>query len=471
MTEVEPASPSQAAGFGLRREILSPLETLAQSVSAIAPSTTAALTVPLVFALAGEGTALAYLLAMLGITLVALCIVTFARDSASPGSLYVYARATLPPALAAITAWALLFAYLATAASVLGGFLSFAYLFLGPHGHLIPPALVAAIGAGSAVWVAWRDIQISARMMLWIEATSVLLIGIVVALTLLRHGFHLDLPQLTLRGVPASSIRLGVMLAIFSFVGFESATTLGHEAANPLRTIPRAVLSSALLSGLFFLACAYGEVLGFRGLQPSLADTTAPMRLLSTRAGVPLLGPIIDLGVLVSMFAATLAFVIGAARLLLLMGQHGLVSRRLSTTSKAHGTPAVAGLITGLIAFAVDAILAQRGVAGADIYGWMGTLAVFGFLTAYALVALATLVHHQRRQRLGPRNITLAVAATLITLAGFVGTLFPVPPAPYRYLPCIYAAFMALALLWSLLARRTRIGAAKILDANQEDYK
>src|SRR5271154_6938574 len=80
-----------AAAYGLRRGALSPLETLAQSVSTIAPTTTPAATIPLVCALAGNGTWLAYLLATIAVLLVALCIARFARYSASPGSLYTYA--------------------------------------------------------------------------------------------------------------------------------------------------------------------------------------------------------------------------------------------------------------------------------------------------------------------------------------------------------------------------------------------
>ena len=60
------------ASYGLRQNVLSPLETLAQSVSTMAPSTTPTLTIPLVFALAGSGTWLAYALAMAGIALMAL---------------------------------------------------------------------------------------------------------------------------------------------------------------------------------------------------------------------------------------------------------------------------------------------------------------------------------------------------------------------------------------------------------------
>ena len=45
----------QKANYGLRREILSPMETLAQSVSTMAPTTTPPATTPLVCALAGNG--------------------------------------------------------------------------------------------------------------------------------------------------------------------------------------------------------------------------------------------------------------------------------------------------------------------------------------------------------------------------------------------------------------------------------
>src|SRR6202044_1802378 len=73
---------SEATGYGLRREALSPVETLAQSVSTMAPTATPVATIPLVCALAGNGTWLAYVLATLAVLLVALCVSKFARYSA-----------------------------------------------------------------------------------------------------------------------------------------------------------------------------------------------------------------------------------------------------------------------------------------------------------------------------------------------------------------------------------------------------
>ena len=442
--------------YGLRKQVLSPMETLAQSISAIAPSTSAALTVPLVYALAGAGTCIAYLVAMTGMMLVALCIVTFARDSASPGSLYVYAKETLPPVWAAMTGWSLIFAYIVTAASVIGGFTSFAFVLLGRFGGHIPPGAVAAVAAVCAMAVAYKDIQISARTMLYIEGISVFLIVLVVGITLWKHGLHFDSAQFRLSGMTPSGVRLGIILAVFSFVGFESATSLGAEARNPLESIPRAVIWSTLLSGFFFVGCAYGEVLGFAGATTSLADSTAPMRELAARAGVGYLGPIIDVGVCVSMFAATLAFVIAIARLLMLMAHDGLVSGVLGRTDERHQTPALAGLLGGILAFIPAGWLVQRGASGAEVYGWMGSLAVFGYLLAYALVAVASVLHQQQKRQLRVRTVVLAAAATLAMIGVAIGTLVPVPPSPYRYFPILFAVFLVAALVWHLWSNRSQ---------------
>jgi amino acid transporter len=102
--------------------------------------------------------------------------------------------------------------------------------------------LISLLVTGASVWIAWRDVKISARLMLWIEATSMFMIITLVVLVLVRTG-HIDWEQLHLRGMTGSGLRLGLVLALFSFVGFESATTLGAEARDPLKTIPRAVIS------------------------------------------------------------------------------------------------------------------------------------------------------------------------------------------------------------------------------------
>ncbi len=445
-----PAKPS----YGLRAEILSPMETLAQSVSTMAPSTTPAATIPLVCALAGNGTWLAYVLATIAILLVALCVAQFARHSSSPGSLYTYAALVLPRWMGAIVAWSLLLAYIATGSSVIGGFYQYASLMLLHSPGTPLSGVLFTIGITAiAMWVAWRDVKVSARLMLWIEAASLLTIITVVALLLLRRGFHADVPQLRLQGMTGSGLRLGLVLALFSFVGFESATTLGAEARNPLRTIPRAIIRSAILAGAIFVACAYTEVLGFHMAEQDLGESQAPMQTLAAVAHAPILGTLINIGVLVSLFAGTLACVTAAARVLLLMAHNGLVHRSLQATHPRHETPAPAILLTGIAGGLPVAVLAAKGSTGLDVYGWLGSLATYGFIVAYAFVAAALPEYLRRHGALRTSSRIISAVACVAMLLALAGNLYPIPTGPYGKLPYIYLGYLIFGMLWFALKR------------------
>jgi amino acid transporter len=228
---VNPAAPSAPEfptpnSYGLKSASLSPGETLAQSVAVIAPSGAPVMTIPLVFALAGAGSAMAYLIATFTVLLVGLNINQFARISASPGSLYTYIAEHMHPAFGVLAGWALLIAYAGTASSVCAGVVNYTNVvlkdFLAFEANRVLLTALLAVVAG---WLAYRDVQISARLMLWLQAVSIALMLLVVFGILIRYGGRLDMPQFTLRGVTPEKLRLGLVLAIFSSVGFESATS------------------------------------------------------------------------------------------------------------------------------------------------------------------------------------------------------------------------------------------------------
>ena len=428
------------------------METVAQSVSTMAPTTTPAATIPLVCALAGNSTWLAYVLATVAVLLVAWCIGRYARYSSSPGSLYTYASMTLPSWLAATVAWSLLLAYVATGSSVIGGFYYYAALLLR-HGasHAAAAVLLATLVTGVSVWIAYRDVQISARLMLWVEASSVLVIVTLVAILLVRHGMHWDWVQLRLHGSTGSGLRLGLVMALFSFCGFESATTIGSEARNPLQTIPRAVMLTAVLGGVFFTICAYAEVLGFNTVGQDLGTNQAPMHVLADLSGVPVFGLLIDVGALVSLFVGTLGCITAAARVLLLMAHHGLAHQSMRSTHVRNETPSHAVMVTGLAALLPVAVLAARGASGLDVYGWLGSLATYGFIVAYALVCLALPRYLRQQGDFQPSAVIIPALAGAAMLLALVGNLYPVPEGSYGKLPYIYLAYLAAGLLWFFL--------------------
>ena len=253
-----------------------------------------------------------------------------------------------------------------------------------------------------------------------------------------------------------SGLRLGLVLALFSFVGFESATTLGSEARNPLTAIPRAVILSAVLCGGFFIVCSYTEVLGFRVAGQNLGENQAPMRVLARVAGVPMLSLFIDVCAVVSLFACTLSCITAAARVLLLMSHNGLTHGALRKTHSRFETPGRAVIVAGIAAAAPAAFLAARGVSGFDVYGWLGSLATYGFIVTYALVSFA-LPRYLRSHGAGASvSRVLPAAACAAMLFALVGNLYPIPEGPYGKLPYIYIAYLGAGMLWYFVSARRK---------------
>jgi amino acid transporter len=269
-----------------------------------------------------------------------------------------------------------------------------------------------------------------------------------------RFGFQFDLDQFRLKGVTVSALGPALVLSMFSFVGFESATTLGGEAREPLKTIPRAVIQCAILAGVFFMLCSYSEVLGFRGEPSQLSDSTSPLHLLATKAGISPLGVAIDVGAFVSMFACVLACTTAAARVLMKMAHGNLLPTALERTSRRHGTPGIAIAISAGVMLLSTAALSLRGVQGSDMYDWLGSLSVFGFLTAYALVALALPF---ARRALGQHSHWVAGVSALTVAIMVLIVVFDLRSATdptHARIPWIYLGYIALGLAWYALRRR-----------------
>ncbi len=284
--------------------------------------------------------------------------------------------------------------------------------------------------------------------MVYIELVSVAAIAVVFVMVLWRHGLHVDSAQFSLRGVRWSGVRLGVVLAMFSFVGFESATTLGEEARNPLRTIPRAVIQSAVLAGIFFIMASYTEVLGFPASAGTLDQSTSPMSALAAAVGAPKIGPLIDIGAAISMFACTLACVTAAARVLLMMSHNGLAHRWMARTHDRNATPHTAVMVTGAATFLFAAGLTLAHQSGETIYDWMGSFATYGFIVVYALVAVALPLHLRAERKLSAAVVALSAACVLAMALVLEGTLYPVPEAPKSYLPYLFLAYLAAGAGW-----------------------
>ncbi|BAY09647.1 APC family permease [Calothrix sp. NIES-2098] len=451
---------SQHSIHGLKPDCLSFTEVLAQSFAVIAPTTIPASNIGLIVALSGNGTWLSFLIGLIGLLFVSININQFASRSASPGSLYSYIAKGLGPMAGVICGWSLVLAYLLTGMSVLCGFANFSGMFFDRLGIHPSSITLLAIGAGISWYAAYKDIQISAVAMLLMEGISILLIAILCMIIWAHKGFALDISQLTLSGATPGSVATGLVLVMFAFSGFESATSLGDEAKNPLRTIPKAVKGSVILAGLFYIATTYIEVLGFNGTGVSIAKTEEPLGFLSQQAGVGFLGELVALGALLSFFACILGSINPAARVFFLMARHGLFHSSLGTAHSSNKTPHVAVTMCSLITFIVPAVMSVFHIKLFESMGYLGAICSYGFLTVYILISIAAPVYLYNIRQLRWRDIVfsvLGVGFMIIPVLGSIGipgsTLFPVPEAPYDLFPYLFLFYLVVTCGWFNIKR------------------
>ncbi|AKG20627.1 APC family permease [Calothrix sp. 336/3] len=445
---------------GLKSHCLSFGEVLAQSFAVIAPTTIPASNIGLIVALSGNGTWLSLLIGLVGLVFVSININQFASRSASPGSLYSYIVKGLGPTAGVICGWSLVLAYLFTAMSVLCGFANFSTALIGYLGIHPSSISLLALGAGIAWYAGYKDVQLSAVAMLWMEGLSIGLIAVLCLIIWAHHGFALDISQLTLTGVKPGNIATGLVLVMFAFSGFESATTLGDEAKSPLKTIPRSLLGSVILAGLFFLCTTYIEVLAFHNLGADITHTEAPLGYLAQQIGWGWLGELVGLGALASFFACVLGSINPAARIFFLMARHGLFHTKLGDTHPANKTPHIAVTVCSFLTFLIPAVMAMANIKLFDSMGYLGAIASFGFVTVYILMAIAAPIYLNRINQLRRRDILfslVAIAFMCIPLLGSVGIpgseMFPVPEAPYNLFPYLFLAYLAIACGWFMMQK------------------
>jgi len=384
----------------------------------------------------------------------------FARRSASPGSLYTYIAKGLGSTAGVMCGWGLILAYLFTGMAVLCGFANFGQVLLGPIGIHTHVLTLLALGTGVAWYAAYKDIQLSAKAMLWLEGVSIGLIAILGLIIWAHKGFAIDMSQLTLQGATPGGVAMGIVLVVFGFSGFESATSLGDEAKDPLRTIPKSVMQSTIQAGVFFIIMAYIEVLGFSGSSTSLSKSEEPLSFLADQAGLGFLGMLISLGALLSFFACVLACINPAARIFLTMAHHGLLHTSLSETHESNQTPHTAVALSSLIVFLVPASMNLFGLKAFESMGYLGTICSYGFLLVYILVSIAVPVYLYRLGKLRPMDVLfsiLGVGFMMIPVVGTIGipgsSLFPVPEAPYNTFPYLFMLYLAVGCGWFFIQR------------------
>jgi len=430
-------------------------EVLTQSVANAAPSAAVSVLPAIAFIYAGNGAWLTFVIATISLVLIGYSVSIFARRFASAGSFYVYNTKALGPAGGFASGWALTLGYVFTAMATTCGVAIYLGAFLTqiglPGGTTVAILLMIAIDVAVASWFAYRSIGLSARVSLVLEAVSMTIILVLFVIVFVRKGISADV--LSLKGMPSAGIGPGIVIAIFAFVDFESAASLGLEAKNPYRTVPSSVIISAVLVGVFYIIGTLAQSTGFEGAKVGLDNAPAPLFDLAGLMGVSWIGYAMNLGITASNFACTLASINAGSRIVYQMGQDGVILGAAGRSHATNQTPHIGiYLVVPLMLLGPFAII-LAGHTPIDVINWMGTTATFGFMLAYLLVAIAAPLYLYRRGEPYIVPLVVGIIGSLIMLYVYYASVWPIQPMPGPLWPIIFVSWMIIGFAWYFIVR------------------
>jgi amino acid transporter len=218
------------------------------------------------------------------------------------------------------------------------------------------------------------------------------------------------------------AVGVALLLAATAFLGFEATSLFSEESRDPHRTVPRATYAAIIIIALIHaitvwaLVSAAGVADAQQVAQQHLVTGDFVFVLLQKYLGTPML-KLAEILLVVSLFAALLAFHNMAARYLYSLGRVGILPRALSKT-RANGVPQaalVANLVFAIIAVGFFAVFKLDPITTlVPVMVGFATLAIL----VLQLLASFSIVVHFRRVR-DPRWMTTFVAPGL----GFLGLL------------------------------------------------
>lgn len=423
----EPPGAVPGSGHRLARGSMGPFELTFFVVAAAGPLLIVAGYAPLAFMIGGIGAPGAQLVAALVLLLFAVGFTRMALRIRNPGAFYSYIGRSLGRPMGGGAAVMALVAYSTIAVGQLGAIGSFASGTVGRLAGVDLPWPVYAFAALAIVAVlGHRRVSLSAKVLgvaLLAEVTILLVLAVPVLLQGGPEGFSFGAfaPSAVFAGGGT-----GAMFAIVfgAFIGFESTAIYAEETRDPARTVPRATFMAIGFLGVFYTFMAWIAVVAFGQSEVVGVATADPvgMFFIATEQYVGHGATVVmELLLITSAFASTLAFHNTASRYFFTLGRETLLPRRLAAVHPVHGSPHVASAVQAAIGVVVVTLFA---LAGADPYLGLflimvapGVLAV---IVLQALCAVAIVVYFRRHAAGERHSVWATLVAPVVSLVGLV---------------------------------------------------
>jgi amino acid transporter, AAT family len=345
---------------------------------------------------AGPAVILSYLIAAAISLLLGRALTEMAVANPTAGSFGVYAGVYLSPfAGYAVRVSYWLMEIIATGAQLVAAAIYMRFWF-----PTVPGAVWVLAFSASLLYLNSREVGRLGRVESWLVAIKVAAVGLFVVLGgLLIVGATgepaIGLGHLTKHGGFApmgwGAIWLGCCFAIYSFIGVEIVGVTSGEAADPARTIPKAMRRMVL--GLTIIYVVTLTVLVALSPWNQPAQHGSPFVNVLTRLGIPAAAGVMNFVVLSAALSSSNANLYLITRTLFSLARAGFVPRRVGEVT-AKGTPQNALVISGVG-------LAAAAVANAlwsdSAYVWLFGVALFGALFVWLMIFVTHIASRKGR--------------------------------------------------------------------------
>ena len=351
---------------------------------------------------------------LIGMFAMVLTAVSYGRMAVAyprAGSAYTFVGRELHPNLGFLTGWSIALDYL------LGPTIGTIWCSKAAMNILpLPFAAWAIFFAGVFTWLNLRGIRTNARANAVLTAgMSVVLVAFFITATsyIVRlsgvGGLFSTLPFHDPATFSWPLISTGTSIAVLTYMGFDSISTLSEDVENPRRNIPLATILLCVITGVLGCLEVYAGQLIWPDFR-TFPDQDTAFVSAAGRAGGPLMFQAMNFTLLVATMGSSLGAQLGAGRLLYAMGRDNALPRSFfGYLDPVHNTPRNNVLASGAICAA--GALAMSYQTGAELLN-------FGAFVAFMGVNLSAIAHYWvRGNSRGARSVLLNL---LPPLTGFL---------------------------------------------------
>lgn len=382
----------------------------------------------------GLGAPAGFLIATVVLTVFSVGFVALARHITAAGAFYTFVSrgwSKIPGLAAGVMS---MVTYMTMEAGLIGIFAAFTDQALSSQFNInLPWEIYAAVCLVVIAVLSHFDISVAAKVLGVVLVAEIGMLALSAIASLINHpqGMSFNslnpVSALSTNGVAGGVVGLGLLMAFWSWVGFESTAIYGEESKDPKRIVPLATLIAVIGIGVFYTFISWGVIVGNGpDAAVALASGSEPFQLIYAPAR-EYLGPwavtVFEWLVLGGSFACALAIHNSAARYLFAFGRDRLLWHRLGGAHHRHASPWIASLTQSGIAAVILVICSVTDSDPyADLFVLVAILATLLLLIVQIMSSISTVVYfHVKKEHPETANWWRTLVAPI---AGGLGMLY-----------------------------------------------